>query len=95
MAKPMIENNDGGITINKALAWIMLAFVTGLIWWGGGTLASLQGTADRLIKSGLDKLGHRPGTIDGRWEVRTSRALRQLIAANGRPASRSPQSPLP
>ena len=51
--------------------------------------------AIRLIQSGLDKLGHRPGTIDGRWGVRTARALRQLIAANGRPASLSPQGPLP
>ena len=36
------------ITINKALAWTMLVSVAGLIWWGGGTLASLQGAADRL-----------------------------------------------
>ena len=48
MAKPMIETNDRGITINKALAWTMLVSVAGLIWWGGGTLASLQGAADRL-----------------------------------------------
>ena len=48
-----------------------------------------------LIQSGLDKLGHTPGAIDGRWGVRTARALRQLIAANGRPASLSPQGPLP
>ena len=49
----------------------------------------------RLIQSGLDKLGHSPGTIDGHWGVRTARALRQLIAANGRAASISPQGPLP
>ena len=48
MGKTVIENNDRGITINKALAWTMLVSVTGLIWWGGGTLASLQGAADRL-----------------------------------------------
>ena len=51
--------------------------------------------AIRLIQSGLEKLGHAPGTIDGRWGVRTARALRQLIAANGRPASVAPQCPLP
>ena len=51
--------------------------------------------AIRLIQSGLDKLGHSPGTIDGRWGVRTARALRQLISAHGRPASLSPQGPLP
>ena len=49
MTKPMIETNDRGITINKALAWTMLVSVAGLIWWGGGTLASLQGAADRQI----------------------------------------------
>ena len=51
--------------------------------------------AIRLIQSGLDKHGHSPGTIDGRWGVRTARALRQLIAANGRAASVAPQGPLP
>ena len=50
--------------------------------------------AIRLIQSGLDKLGHAPGAIDGRWGVRTARALRQLIAANGRAASVAPQGPL-
>lgn len=48
MTKSMIETNDRGITINKALAWTILVSVAGLIWWGGGTLASLQGAADRL-----------------------------------------------
>ena len=51
--------------------------------------------AIRLIQRGLDKLGHSPGTIDGRLGVRTARALRQLIAANGRPSALSPQGPLP
>ena len=54
-----------------------------------------QSDAIRLIQSGLDKLGHKPGNIDGQWGVRTARALRQLIAANGLPASVSPQGPLP
>lgn len=51
--------------------------------------------AIRLIQSGLDRLGHKPGAIDGRWGVRTARALRQLIAVNGHAASLSPQGPLP
>ena len=50
--------------------------------------------AIRLIQGGLDKLGHKPGAIDGRWGVRTARALRQLIAANLRAASLAPQGPL-
>ena len=41
-----------------------------------------QTDAIRLIQSGLDRLGHAPGAIDGQWGVRTARALRQLIAAN-------------
>ena len=32
VAKPIMENNERGITINKALAWTMLVSVTGLIW---------------------------------------------------------------
>jgi len=34
-----------------------------------------QTDAIRLIQSGLDKLGHSPGAIDGKWGVRTARAL--------------------
>ena len=49
--------------------------------------------AIRLIQSGLDKLGHAPGAIDGQWGVRTARALKQLIAANGRAASVVPPGP--
>ena len=51
--------------------------------------------AIRLIQSGLDKLGHTPGTIDGQWGVRTAHAQKQLIAANGRAASAAPQGALP
>lgn len=47
----MIDSTDRGITINKALAWTMLVTVACLIWWGGGTLASLQGAADRLTSA--------------------------------------------
>ena len=51
--------------------------------------------AIRLIQSGLEKLGHAPGAIDGQWGVRTARALKQLIAANGRAASMASPGPLP
>ena len=51
--------------------------------------------AIRLIQSGLDRLGHTPGAIDSRWGVRSARALKQLIAANGRAASVDPPGPLP
>ena len=51
--------------------------------------------AIRLIQSGLDKLGHLPSTIDGKWGVRTARALKSLLTANGRSASMAPPGPLP
>lgn len=49
----------------------------------------------RLIQSGLDKLGHSPGAIDGLWGLRTARAIKTLLAANGRAASVAPPGPLP
>jgi uncharacterized protein (TIGR02594 family) len=54
-----------------------------------------QHEAIRLIQSGLDKLGHNPGTVDGQWGVRTARALKSLLTANGRPATLAPPGPLP
>jgi uncharacterized coiled-coil protein SlyX len=47
----MNDHTERGIIINKALAWTMLVSLAGLIWWGGGTLASLQGAADRLTSA--------------------------------------------
>ena len=49
----------------------------------------------RLIQSGLDKLGHSPGAIDGVWGLRTARAMKALLAANGHAASLAPSDPLP
>ena len=49
----------------------------------------------RLIQSGLDKLGHSPGAIDGLLGLRTARAMNALLAANGRAASVAPPGPLP
>ena len=49
----------------------------------------------RLIQSGLDKLGHSPGAIDGLWGPSTARAMKALLAANGRAASVAPPGPLP
>jgi uncharacterized protein (TIGR02594 family) len=51
--------------------------------------------AIRLIQSGLDNLGHSPGAVDGKWGVRTARALKSLLTANGRPSSPAPVGPLP
>ena len=54
-----------------------------------------QTDAIRMIQSGLDSLGHAPGAIDGQWGGRTARALKSLIAANGRAAALAPPGPLP
>ena len=54
-----------------------------------------QTDAIRLIQSGLDKLGHSPGAIDGKWGVRTAWALKQLLFANGRAAALARPGPLP
>jgi uncharacterized protein (TIGR02594 family) len=48
-----------------------------------------------LIQRGLEQLGHSPGTIDGLWGLRTARALKSLLDANGRAASVAPPGPLP
>lgn len=49
----------------------------------------------RDIQRALDALGHSPGAIDGHWGLRTARALKSLLAANGRAASVAPPGPLP
>jgi uncharacterized protein (TIGR02594 family) len=48
----------------------------------------------RLIQNGLEQLGHSPGAIDGRWGLRTARAMKALLAANGRAAAVAPLGPL-
>jgi uncharacterized protein (TIGR02594 family) len=48
-----------------------------------------------LIQRGLEQLGHSPGAIDGLWGLRTARALKSLLAANGRAVSLAPVGPLP
>lgn len=54
-----------------------------------------QTDAIRLIQSGLDQLGHSPGALNGQWGVRTTRALKSLLAANGRAAALLPPGTLP
>jgi uncharacterized protein (TIGR02594 family) len=49
----------------------------------------------RLIQTGLHQLGHSPGVMDGVWGLRTARALKALLAANGRAAATFPKGPLP
>ena len=48
-----------------------------------------------IHKSGLDRLAHSPGAIDGKWGVLTARALKQSLSVNGRSAALAPPGPLP
>lgn len=48
MSKPMIENSDRGITLNKSLAWTMLVAICGLVWFGGATITRLQAATETL-----------------------------------------------
>jgi len=49
----------------------------------------------RDIQRALDALGHSPGIIDGLWGLRTARALKSLLTANGRPAASVSPGSLP
>ena len=80
MAKPMIENSERGITINKALAWTMLVSVAGLIWWGGGTLATLQSAAERASSAQLEA---RIRVLDVNGRVKVSQRAVQNVATLG------------
>lgn len=52
--KPMIENSERGVTLNKSLAWaILVALVTGGIWVGqqvGQTASSVKSLSERGIE---------------------------------------------
>jgi uncharacterized protein (TIGR02594 family) len=49
----------------------------------------------RLIQNGLEQLGHSLGAIDGLRGLRTARALKSLLSANGRAAAVAPPGPMP
>ena len=46
--RPMIENSDHGLTINKQLGWTILMSLVALVWWGGVTLTELQSSTTAL-----------------------------------------------
>lgn len=46
--RPMIENSDRGLTINKSLAWTMLVALVGLVWYGGSTITGLENATSSL-----------------------------------------------
>lgn len=42
MTRPMIENSDRGITVNKSLAWTMLVAIVAAGFWVGTVVTSAQ-----------------------------------------------------
>lgn len=48
MAKPMIENSDRGITLNKGLAWTMLVAIVTAVFWGGRTVQGLVSSNEAI-----------------------------------------------
>jgi hypothetical protein len=40
----------------------------------------------RMIQTGLDALGHGPGSLDGRWGIQTRGAVERLLAVDGQAA---------
>ena len=48
----------------------------------------------RMIQTGLEALGHGPGSLDGRWGVQTRGAVERLLAADGQ-AAPAPAVPPP
>jgi Skp family chaperone for outer membrane proteins len=53
--KPLIENSDRGLTVNKTLGWTMLVTIVGLIFYAGSTLASLQHSIGALSTAVLSQ----------------------------------------
>ena len=75
MAKTMIEQNERGITINRALAWTMLVSVIGLIWWGGGTLVCGTLQRGQCAATPPDQPGDRDQHGPGQSPVKGDAAL--------------------
>lgn len=73
--KPMIENSERGITLNKTLAWSMLlAVVSGGIWIG---------TVVTDAKNGVENLGTRQNE-DRASIAANTRAIGDLRSSNAR-----------
>lgn len=51
MNRPMIENSERGVTLNKTLAWGMLLSLISLVWFGGTTVANLKSSTDNLASA--------------------------------------------
>jgi hypothetical protein len=80
-----MQTNERGISINMALAWTLLVSVIGLIWWGDGTLESLQGAAYHLTSALTDTremiMAERASSaqMEARVRVLENSAIRQDV----------------
>lgn len=64
MNRPMIENSDRGITINKSLAWTMLvAIVAGGFWVGTVVTSTQHGIAVLEERQTEDRLEIRANAV--------------------------------
>jgi len=75
MNKPMIEQSERGVTLNKTLAWsILVALVSGGIWLG---------TVVTEAKNGLETLSERDA--ENRQDIATNRRdIAKLRSSNAR-----------
>lgn len=73
--RPIIENSDRGITLNKSLAWTIFSSLVVLVWWGGATLSGVQKTLLALETAQMtDRMETRAALAEGRAESRTANA---------------------
>ncbi|WP_305968571.1 MULTISPECIES: hypothetical protein [unclassified Mameliella] len=65
MNKPMIENSDRGITLNKSLAWtVLVGVLSGGIWVGMQVTSAKQGVQTLAARQDEDRLDIRKNTSD-------------------------------
>jgi hypothetical protein len=75
MKRPHIEQSDRGITLNKSLAWTMMAGLLGAGIWLGTNLTMTQGAVETLkTRQAEDRLIVREN----------SRAINDLRSSNAR-----------
>lgn len=65
MNKPMIENSDRGITLNKSLAWtVLVGVLSGGVWVGIQVNSARQGVDALTTRQQEDRLDIRKNTSD-------------------------------
>jgi septal ring factor EnvC (AmiA/AmiB activator) len=74
--KPMIENSERGVTLNKTLAWSLLVSLISLVWYGGTTVSNLQNATNSVSKTLADM--RELNALDRRNAVELEARIRQL-----------------